>query len=317
MRSPGPMKIDTDEGWAGPSAPAPEPASGTGPDAGLVCLTMLARYHGLSADPGQIAHRFAQAGRHLSLPDLLLAARHLGLHARVHAPAPDRLAHVPLPALAQDDQSRFFVVARVEGAGDGMRVLVHAPLQGAPRWLPLAELREHWHGELVLFTSRVSLMGQLTRFDFSWFVPAVVKYRRLLLEVLAVSLVLQLFALVTPLFFQVVMDKVLVHQSLSTLDVIAIGLLVVSIFEVVLGGLRSYVFSHTSSRIDVELGARMFRHLLALPMAYFQARRVGDSVARVRELENIRSFLTGNAITVVLDLVFSVVFIAVMLLYSG
>jgi subfamily B ATP-binding cassette protein HlyB/CyaB len=89
------------------------------------------------------------------------------------------------------------------------------------------------------------------------------------------------------------------------------------LFEVALSGIAHYVFAHTTSRIDVELGARLFRHLLNLPLAYFQARRVGDSVARVRELENIRQFLTGNAITVVLDLLFSVVFIAVMLFYSG
>jgi subfamily B ATP-binding cassette protein HlyB/CyaB len=112
------------------------------------------------------------------------------------------------------------------------------------------------------------------------------------------------------------MDKVLVHRALSTLDVIAIGLLVVTVYEVVLSGLRSYVFAHTTSRIDVELGARLFRHLMNLPLAYFQARRVGDSVARVRELENIRAFLTGSSITVVLDVLFSVVFIGVMFFYS-
>ena len=112
------------------------------------------------------------------------------------------------------------------------------------------------------------------------------------------------------------MDKVLVHRGMTTLDVLVIGLVVVVVFESVLNALRAYVFSHTTSRIDVELGARLFRHLLALPLAYFQARRVGDSVARVRELENIRSFLTGNALTLVLDVLFSVVFIAVMLLYS-
>ena len=142
------------------------------------------------------------------------------------------------------------------------------------------------------------------------------KYRRLLAEVLIVSLVLQIFALMTPLFFQVVMDKVLVHRGFTTLDVIAVGLLVVVIFEVVLTTLRSYVFAHTTSRIDVELGARLFRHLVALPMSYFNVRRVGDSVARVRELENIRSFLTGNSITLVLDLAFAMIFIAVMLYYS-
>lgn len=132
-----------------------------------------------------------------------------------------------------------------------------------------------------------------------------------------VSFVLQIFALLTPLFFQVVMDKVLVHHGLTTLDVIAIGLLGIMLFESALSGLRSFVFAHTASRIDVELGSRLFHHLLHLPLAYFQARRVGDSVARVRELENIRNFLTGNAITLVMDVLFSVVFIAVMFCYSG
>ena len=130
------------------------------------------------------------------------------------------------------------------------------------------------------------------------------------------SLFLQIFALVSPLFFQVVMDKVLVHRGTTTLDVLVIGLIVVVLFESVLTVLRSYVFSHTTSRIDVELGARLFRHLVSLPLAYFQARRVGDSVARVRELENIRSFLTGNAITLVLEVAFSIIFIAMMFAYS-
>lgn len=113
------------------------------------------------------------------------------------------------------------------------------------------------------------------------------------------------------------MDKVLVHQGLTTLDVVATGLLGIMLFESALSALRSYVFAHTASRIDVELGSRLFRHLINLPLAYFQARRVGDSVARVRELENIRSFLTGNAITVMIDVLFSMAFILVMLSYSG
>ena len=150
----------------------------------------------------------------------------------------------------------------------------------------------------------------------SRFIPSLIKYRKLLGEVLLISFMLQLFGLVSPLFFQVVMDKVLVHRGMTTLDVLVIGLVVVVVFESLLNGLRSYVFSHTTSRIDVELGARLFRHLVALPLAYFQARRVGDSVARVRELENIRSFLTGSALSVVLDVLFSVIFIAVMLFYS-
>src|SRR5262249_36259661 len=127
---------------------------------------------------------------------------------------------------------------------------------------------------------------------------------------------LQLFALVSPLFLQVAIDKVLVHRSLSTLDVLVVGLVAISIFETILGILRTYLFAHTTNRIDVELGARLFHHLLALPMAYFQARRVGDSVARVREWENIRNFLTSSALTLVIDLFFTSAFLGVMFLYS-
>ncbi len=169
---------------------------------------------------------------------------------------------------------------------------------------------------MLLFTSRASLTGELAKFDFSWFIPAVVKYRRLLLEVLAISFVLQIFGLVTPLMFQVIMDKVLVNHTYNTLAVVGITLFLSSTFEVALTGLRNYIFSHTTNRIDVELGARLFKHLIALPLAYFGVRRVGDTIARVRELESIRNFLTGQALTAVIDLFFSIVFIAVMCFYS-
>ena len=281
-------------------------------DSGVMCLAMLARYHGLPADPAQLAHEFAPPGQHFGERELLLAAKKLELKARAVASEWVRLPKVSLPAIAVDVHGGFFIIARV----DGDKALIHDPKAERPQTVTVAELQSRWSGRLILLASRASVTGDLAKFDFSWFIPAVVKYRKLLGEIFVVSFVLQLFALVTPLFFQVVMDKVLVHRGLTTLEVIAIGLLVVSVFEVVLSGLRSYVFSHTTSRIDVELGSRLFRHLLHLPLAYFQARRVGDSVARVRELENIRSFLTGNAITVVLDLFFSVVFIAVMLHYS-
>ncbi|HDX4033362.1 TPA: alpha-hemolysin T1SS ABC transporter permease/ATPase HlyB, partial [Escherichia coli] len=164
--------------------------------------------------------------------------------------------------------------------------------------------------------SRYSVAGKLAKFDFTWFIPAIIKYRRIFIETLVVSVFLQLFALITPLFFQVVMDKVLVHRGFSTLNVITVALSVVVVFEIILSGLRTYIFAHSTSRIDVELGAKLFRHLLALPISYFESRRVGDTVARVRELDQIRNFLTGQALTSVLDLLFSFIFFAVMWYYS-
>ena len=282
-------------------------------DTGLACLVMLARFHQIVADPRQLTHQFKVSGDSFGKNDILLAARQLGMQAKLIKTTYDRLERTPLPAMAVAKDGGYFILARF--ADD--KALIHDPRAERPSIVDKEELLAHWNGELILFASRASMIGEMSRFDFSWFIPAIVKYRKLLGEVLLVSFALNLFALVTPLFFQVVMDKVLVHRGLTTLDVIAIGLFVVLIFEVLLSGLRSYVFAHTTSRIDVELGARLFRHLLYLPLGYFQARRVGDSVARVRELENIRSFLTGNAITVVLDVFFSIVFIGVMLIYSG
>lgn len=282
-------------------------------DTGLACLVILGRFHNVAASPEQLTHEFAEDGRRFGRAELLMAARKLGLKAKSARSSLSRLSHTPLPAIAVAADGRFFIIARLD---DG-KALIHDPQAHRPEVLSFEALDVLWTGELILIRSEASLTGELSRFDFSWFIPAIVKYRKLLSEVLLVSFVLQIFALLAPLFFQIVMDKVLVHRGLSTLDVITIGLLGIMLFETALSGLRTYVFAHTASRIDVELGSRLFRHLVTLPLAYFQARRVGDSVARVRELENIRSFLTGNAITLLLDMLFSVVFIAVMFVYSG
>ena len=230
-----------------------------------------------------MAHQLGWPSSHQpSVDDLLLAAKQLGLKAKRIRTSAERLSLSPLPALAllrdpagPASATKLVVLAQC----DGQRVLFQDPGGTAQASRPVIEPLEvfaaQWTGELVLITSRASIAGELARFDFSWFIPSLVKYRRLLGEVLVVSLFLQLFALVSPLFFQVVMDKVLVHRGLTTLDVLVVGLTVVVLFESVLTALRTYVFSHTTSRIDVELGARLFRHLINLPLAYFQARRVG------------------------------------------
>ncbi len=281
-------------------------------DTGVACLVMMARLHGLPASPEQIQHQFGLSGEQLGRMDLLRAAKAVGLKAKESKADGARLAKLPLPAIAIHKDGHYFILARV---GNG-KVLIQDPLEQRPLSLPLETFLQSWSGELILCTRRTGISELERKFDFSWFIPALVKYRRLLGEVLIASFFIQLFALITPLFFQVVVDKVLVHRGLTTLDVLAIGLLVVSLFEVILGGLRTYVFSHTTNRVDVELGAGLYKHLLALPLAYFQNRRVGDSVARVRELENIRNFLTGSAVTLVIDLFFTVVFFAVMYYYS-
>lgn len=283
-------------------------------DSGLESFLMMASLHGIVTDAAQLRHE--HGGQVFNPQAILLAAKRSGLTAKLVKQNPERLALAPLPAIAIDQEDRFFIAARIDASNkEAPRVLIQRPGE-PPVVLSLGDFMAIWNGQFIFFTSKASYAGEIARFDFSWFIPAVVKYRKLLLEVLLISLVLQLIGLATPMFFQVVMDKVLVNHAMKTLNVIAIGLICATVFEGILTGLRTYVFSHTSSKIDVELGARLFRHLLNLPISYFQARRVGDSVARIRELENIRSFLTSNALTLVLDVVFSFVFLGVMLWYS-
>ncbi|WP_298244143.1 type I secretion system permease/ATPase [uncultured Bradyrhizobium sp.] len=279
-------------------------------DTGLQCLALLLRFHQIAVDPAQIAHQFA--GSALGIQEMLRCAKQLKLKARAVREGWSGLSKLSLPAIVERHDGTFAILGKV-GAED---VLIHDPLVNRPQVIKRAEFEQGWTGRIVLMTRRASLSDLARRFDITWFLQAMHKYRRLLGEVLVASFFLQLFALVTPLFFQVVTDKVLAHRGYTTLDVLVFGLIVVSIFETVLGALRTYVFSHTTNRIDVELGARLFRHLIALPIAYFEARRAGDSVARVRELENIRNFLTSSALTLVIDLGFTFVFLAVMFYYS-
>ncbi|MEH2523503.1 MULTISPECIES: type I secretion system permease/ATPase [unclassified Bradyrhizobium] len=279
-------------------------------DPGLIALVMMLRFQGLGVDPEQIRHQFGNVT--IGLPEMLRCAKAFGLKARVSATTWTRLANTPMPSLATLKDGGFLLLGKV--AED--KLIVLEPGRPQPIQMAQAEFEAVWDGRLLMMTKRASLTDLSSRFDITWFLGAIHKYRRMLGEVLLASFFLQLFALVSPLFFQVVVDKVLVHRSLSTLEVLAVGLVAIALFETILGILRTYLFSHTTNRIDVELGARLFRHLLGLPIGYFQARRVGDSVARVRELENIRNFLTSSGLTLVIDLFFTSIFIAVLFYYS-
>ena len=278
-------------------------------ESGLAALVLLLRFHGVGADSEQIRHRF---GDGIAVPEMVRCAKEFGLKARAYRSSWPRLSKTPLPGIAVLRDGRYLIL----GKASDHRILVQDPMSPRPTMMSREEFEAVWDGQLVLMTSRAGLTDLTRRFDVSWFFAAIHKYRYLLCEVLVASFFLQLFSLISPLFFQVVIDKVLASRTLSTLDVLVIGLIAISFFDTILGILRTYLFAHTTNRIDVELGARLFRHLLALPISYFQARRVGDSVARVRELENIRNFLTSSALTLVIDLFFTFVFLAVMLLYS-
>ena len=281
-------------------------------DSGVVCLAVITQFLRRPADPEAIRHDLGLGVELATREDVVRAARRLKLKARAVRPSRGRLHRLPVPCIVEKADGSFAVLAAV--AGD--KVLIQDPQLGAPREMSLAAFIAGWSGLAILVTSRAFADGFARRFDFSWFIPELIRYRWIFGEVLLASFFVQLFGLISPIFFQLVIDKVLVHNGMTTLEVLVIGLAAVSMVEVLLTALRTYTTTHTTSRIDVALGAKLFHHLLGLPIAYFESRQTGQTVARVHELENIRAFLTGSALTVLLDVVFLFVFLAVMYLYS-
>ena len=290
---------------------APKPVSGypfvPGLNTAAACLTMLSQY---LETPAQFdwVQRQLRGQRPRDLGD---ASEKLGIRLqRVLLNNWSDLHLLNFPALLHWRQEHWVTVYGIRGD----RLLVSDPMnpsqtcESLPR--PMVELA--WDGQLWL----AELVQQQDTFNLGWFLPAVMRYRGLLAEVLTASFTLQLLGLTTPIITQVIIDKVMVQESLATLDVMAIALLSVAVFEALLGTLRMFIFTHTTNRLDMLLSAQLFRHLLRLPLAYFEARRVGDTVARVQELEEIRQFLTSTALTVILDSIFAVVYLVVMLYYS-
>jgi subfamily B ATP-binding cassette protein HlyB/CyaB len=284
-------------------------------DQGLLALVGIAGHFRISADPYQLAHNLGLGRRPAVGSDIVRAAQRLGLKARLLTDQPlDRLQSAPLPCIVglRGHKYRIVVARTREG-----QFRIYDMLNRTHVDETVEGVAEQWAGELILVTRRAFGAGiNPSTFGFRWFVPSLLRYREALVHVLVSSLFLQLFALVTPLLFQIVIDKVLVHKGMSTLSFIVFGLLAIGLFDATLQYLRNYVISHTSSRIDVELGARLFDHLLRLPLAYYETRPTGQTVARVRELETIRSFLTGQGLSSALDLLFTLIFVAVLFYYS-
>ena len=284
-------------------------------DSGLSALTLVAGHFRIPIEAPQLAHDIGLGQRAADGNDIVRAAMRLGLKARrLQNASLSRLTTVPLPAILRLKDGQFAVAMLRDGDG---RLRVAFPWNKSFGHMAPAAVEELWTGELILVARRLGGPGvEPSDFGFRWFFLSVWRYRKPLAHVLVASLFIQAFALITPLFFQIVIDKVLVHKALSTLFVIVAGLVLIGLFEVTLQHLRSYALSHTTSRIDVELGSRLFDHLLRLPLAYFETRATGQTAARVRELETIRSFLTGQGLTSAIDLLFMGIFVAVLLAYS-
>ncbi len=285
-------------------------------DSALLCLVYTARILGIPADEKQLRRAYALGEQMMDAGLFLRVSRDLGIKSRLVRPAPDRLSQVPVPAIAILQGNRFVVL----GKADQGRIVVMDPYLERPVQVELSRLLTVWTGEVILLAHRPrqrALQTELAKeFNLIWFLPVFWKFRRAFTEIIGSSFVLQLVGLLTPLFFQVIIDKVLVHQSTSTLNVLCAGMFFAYVFQVAMSYLRGYLVSHTTNKIDVVLATRLYRHISALPLRFFETRRVGETVARVRELENVRAFITGTSLTLVLDTVFAMVYIVAMFFYS-
>jgi ATP-binding cassette, subfamily B, bacterial HlyB/CyaB len=301
---------DADVSASAPVQPLPRK-----PDSGLISLATIASHFRVAADPFQLAHDLGLGTRTATGEDIVRAATRIGLKSRLlEGQGAERLVSAPVPVILrmQDGSYRILALRLSDG-----KLRIANPLTRIVKDESKEDVAAAWAGEIILVTRRWRGAGvDPAAFGFGWFLSAIWRYRAPLAHVLVASLFVQLFALITPLFFQIIIDKVLVHKGLDTLVVIVVGLAAIGAFDVTLQYLRSYALSHTTSRIDVELGSRLFDHLLRLPLSYFETRPTGQTVARVREVETIRAFLTGQGLSSLIDLLFTFVFVAVMFLYS-
>ncbi|MEB3253324.1 MAG: peptidase domain-containing ABC transporter [Synechococcus sp.] len=279
----------------------------------MACFQMLAQLMGLKLRRDAIERVLGDAmrrGQGINLQLIGQLATMLGLHAVGGRMAPERAQQLQTPSIVRIGNRTALAIASNEAG-----LLLASPTEGW-REVSVAELTDLApDGFDVALVERTSAT-QEQRFGPSWFWPAIQKHRSALIQVLVASFVVQLFTLANPLLIQVIIDKVISQRSLDTLQVLGMALIAVTLFEGVLNSLKTFLFQQTTNRIDMRLGSEVIDHLLRLPLGYFDRRPVGELSTRIGELEKIRNFLTGQALTTVLDCAFSVIYIGVMCLYS-
>lgn len=284
-------------------------------DSALQCLLRISQIIGVAADEKQIrrAHIIGKAG--MDLATLVRTAKEMGLKAHyVDYSNKKAKASFPLPAIGILENGCYIVIL----SRNGENTIVFDPYKDHQVSISEEVFIEQWSGKTILIAKRPSFAEEEeAKFGLAWFIPVIMQYKKAFGKILLFSLILQIFGLITPLFTQVIINKVLVHHSLSTLNILVVGVIAICIFEAWITGLRSCMLNHHISKVDVTLSAKIFHHLMALPIKFFEKYKVGEIVSRIRELDNIRGFIVGSAFTVILDSAFSLMYLGIMVMYSG
>ncbi|MGN6549927.1 MAG: peptidase domain-containing ABC transporter [Pararhizobium sp.] len=288
---------------------------------GLQCLTAVARHHGIDLTLERLKHDYALDERPVTTRLLLKMAKDAGLRARMVRMAWPSLVRLgnAYPVLAELDNGNWVVVADAPG-GHGADPLIRVldPLAERPELLLISEnqFQRRWRGNVILLKREYRLADADQPFGFRWFVPEVLRQRRLFADVAVAAIVLYALGLATPLFFQLVIDKVLVHQSYATLTVLTAGIAIALVFDAAFTFLRRYLLLYATNRIDIRVATRTFSHLLSLPIGLFEQSSAGVLVKHMQQTGRIREFLTGRLFLTLLDGLSLAVFLPVLLLYS-
>ena len=280
---------------------------------GLISLEIVARMNNVDIDMRGVVREYGISTADIEPEEIIRIAKNKGFKVKnKKMQLKDFPSKYPLPAILQLKDNSYIVLLAIKN--DENKVLTLTPLEKHPVSHTFEELQEKINDNILVLSHKN--MNSDVKFGFKWFFNEIFKYKKIIGQVLLGSFVVQLFGLVTPLFTQVILDKVLVNRTLATLDVLAVAFVVVAIFELLLNLSRNYIFIHTTNKIDAKLGAKLFKHLFQLYYVYFENRQVGNIVARVRELDRIREFITDKSVSVLIDAFFSIVFLAIMFIYS-
>ena len=282
---------------------------------GLISLELVARINKIDIDMKAIVREYGIETADISSDELIRISKNAGFKIKKKN---FKLSEIPLkyplPALIQLKDDTWATLLALKEEEGKKRALVVFPLENQPKSFDVDELQEYL-ADFVLILSH-KFFSTEAKFGFKWFFLEILNYKKIIGQVLLGSFVVQLFGLVTPLFTQVILDKVLVHRTITTLNVLGFAFIVVCVFEFFLNLSRNYIFIHTTNKIDAKLGSKLFKHLFRLYYVYFENRQVGNIIARVRELDRIREFITNKCVSVLIDSFFSLVFVVIMFAYS-
>ncbi|MBQ6759629.1 MAG: type I secretion system permease/ATPase [Selenomonadaceae bacterium] len=284
-----------------------------GIDTGLACLIAIAKYYNIPADYRQLERAYVLKEGSVDFMTIVRAARDLKLKARMYEGLKEAdLDKLVYPVLIKLRSGRSVVITTIR---EGNIYVMDPAFSQQPVKIDRYKLLLDWTGDAILFTRRYELDKKKSKFDLRWFVPVMAKYLPLWRSVLFLSLILQVLGLASPFFVQNIIDKVLVHRAAEALDILVLGMVVCTVFQQIMEGLRTYIFANITSKMDVVLSSRLYRNITSLPISYFQKWQVGDVVSRVGELETLRGFMTNNSLMIVLDITFAIIYIAVMFIY--